>query len=527
MPKVRRIVWSALGWTLTAAAAVLLGAALWIRRTFGPISVDQLLLHLPGAGGEAPTAAEGGYLTRFIWQAVVIPLLVVALVGLLLLVRRRRRGRRRAPAVPGPYRSASPSSSVGQHTRWLRPLLVAASCVVGATFFIQSTGLAQYVGSSLTSWTMDEYYVVPAVESTARTASNSLDEQKNLVLIFLESGEEAFSDTELFEENMLQPLESATEDWARFERLDVYNGGGWTMAGLVGTECGVPLRGAGVGVSDINSNEIGADAESYMPGAVCLGDVLADAGYRNVFLGGADASFASKEDFLRSHGYDEVKDLKTWQAEGETEFSEWGLSDRGLMEQAKAEVSRLHESGQPFNLTVLTLDTHEPVPDFDYCPVESEEPAVSAYRCSFAQVAGFIDYMREMGYLEDTAVFITGDHPKMIGEGGVFYAQLSPLGERPLFNRLWDPEHRELARLGIDQLSVYATLLDVLGLGREDGRAGVGVSAFVPSDSGTGVLGLSPEDYAALIESRSGELYRRLWGGDEADISAQGVVSER
>ena len=48
----------------------------------------------------------------------------------------------------------------------------------------------------------------------------------------------------------------------------------------------------------------------------CLGDVLARAGYRQSYLGGAESSFAGKGNFLRAHGYDTVKGLRHWMQQG-------------------------------------------------------------------------------------------------------------------------------------------------------------------------------------------------------------------
>lgn len=291
------------------------------------------------------------------------------------------------------------------------------------------------------------------------------------------------------------------------------------MAGLVGTSCAVPLRGAGVGEGDINSNEIGSRADEFMPGAVCLGDVLKADGYQNVFLGGADAAFASKGKFLSSHGYDEVRDLSTWVAAGETELSDWGLSDRRLMDHAKEEVVRLHESGQPFNLTMLTLDSHEPAHLYDYCQQTTNDVLESATRCSMEQVAGFIQFMDEAGYLDDTVVVLTGDHPKMVGETSGSFTTLNQAEARPIFNRIWSPEPIGDMRSGADQLSMLATTLDVLGIGREDRRAGVGVSALVTSAPGS-VLDLDGSRYDELIQSASRDLYQELWKSHTPAASA-------
>lgn len=490
-------------WLLLALGAVLVGAALWIRRTFGPISVDQMLMNMVGAGEGAPS----GYVTSLIMQAFVFPLAFVVLLAILFYVMRRR-VRRTAPA---------------RHRSWrvvgtLAPVLFSiAAFSTGLAVFAQAVDLPQYVRSVLSPYNMADYYVVPPLDRGGASVVNQENSgsPKNLVVIVLESGEESYSDEDLFGVNMNEALEAATADWQKFDTLNTYSGGGWTMAGLVGTECGVPLRGPGRGADDLVSNSIGEDSESYLPGAVCLGDVLKDAGYVNVFMGGADASFSGKEKYLLTHGYDEVKDLRTWLAEGETDTSVWALSDHRLMERAKEEITQLHDGGQPFHLTLLTVDPHEPVHQYEYCPSISEETMTSVIHCSMSQVAGFIDYMREMGYLEDTAVFITGDHPKMIGEGMSIYAdELLPLKSRPLFNRLWDPDGAQIQRTSIDQLSSYATMLDVLDLGRDDHRAGVGFSALVSpdgfEDEGS-ITSLAQDQYWELIQSRSTELYQDLW----------------
>lgn len=495
---------------LLVLGTLLLGAAVWVRRTFGKISVEQLLLHLPGAGGAEVTGAESGYLLSFVLQALVLPLVILAVVLFLLNVLRHRRANSSA---------SSARASLGW-VKFLPGVLAVAVFAAGTGVSANTVGLAQYVRSQTTTLSMADYYVAPNVESdVAQAHLNEGADPKNLVFIFLESIEDAMADDQLFEQNMLEPLQRVTEDWQTIPDYQMFSGGGWTMAGLVGTSCAVPLRGAGVGENDINSNEIGSGADEFMPGAVCLGDVLKAEGYQNVFLGGADAAFASKGKFLSSHGYDEVRDLSTWVTAGETEFSDWGLSDRRLMDHAKEEVVRLHESGQPFNLTMLTLDSHEPTHLYDYCVQTTEDALESAIRCSMEQVAGFIQFMDELGYLDDTVVVLSGDHPKMVGEAFVSLGALSTVEDRSIFNRIWSPDGVPETRAGADQLSMLATTLDVLGVGRKDHRAGVGVSALVTSAPGS-VLDLDGPRYDELIQSASRDLYRDLWKPHTPAVSA-------
>lgn len=491
-------------WLVAGVGAVLMGAAVWIRRTFGDISVNQLLLHLPGAGGAEVTGAETGYLFSFICEALFAPLAILAGTAIVWVLLRR---------VLSKQKTILPRTSLNAKLKPLLHGMVAVAIIlVGAGVFANTINIWGYYRSQVSNYEMFEYYVAPdangSISSIGVTGATSAP--KNLVFIFLESIEDQMGNEEYFDGAMLAPVLDATEGWQTVSDYQPYAGGGWTMAGIVGTSCGVPLRGAGIGENDISSNEIGADAETFMPGAVCLGDVLSSEGYQNVFLGGADAQFASKSTFLRSHGYDEVKDLSTWVERGETELSGWGLSDRRLLENAKDEVVRLHESGQPFNLTMLTLDSHEPTHLFDYCEQTTTDPLESAIRCSMEQVAGFLEFMDQQGYLDDTVVVLSGDHPKMLGEAFVSLGALKNADNRPLFNRIWSPDGVTTLRAGADQLSMFATILDLLRMGREDHRAGIGVSAYVDSAPGS-VLDLTGAEYQELIESRSKELYQDLW----------------
>lgn len=522
--RVLRVSGVVLAWILAALGAVLIGAAGWICRTFGPISVDQMLLHLQGTEGVGGTAAETAYIESFVWQAVILPIgLVILLLALVLIFAgiRRLRESRMDRAEVGVLDPEGTWAGVKRWkiSVWAPGVAAFVALTLGTTSFSQAIDLPRYVRAAVSPLSMNDYYVSPLAEQAtaqATTLADSSDAPLNLVMIYLESIEDPLGDTALFEDSILEPVESRTSDWATISGMQQYSGGGWTMAGLVGMQCGVPLRGAGIGENDINSNEIGSDAAAFLPGAVCLGDVLNDAGYTSVFMGGADAQFASKERFLLDHGYDEVKDLRTWQAAGETEFSPWGLSDRALFENARAEILRLREAQEPFNLSLLSLDSHEPAHLFDYCEAQDDDPLIDAFRCSMKQVAGFLDFLEAEGFMEDTVVVLVGDHKKMLAEGGHMWDELSGLEERTLFNRFWSPVQPAEMRESQDQLVVFATTLDLLGLGRADGRAGVSVSAAAETPLEGSVAGLAAWEYEELIESRSVDLYERLWGHADA-----------
>ncbi|XPP27413.1 MAG: sulfatase-like hydrolase/transferase [Leucobacter sp.] len=528
-------------WLLVLLGAVLIGAAIWVRQTFGTVIVDQILLNLPGAAGAEGTGIGQEYVESFIWLAIFIPLVAVLALGaiiliiwgLVLLARRRRILISGSGAIlDEEKRPRKPRTAIRRSVQAVAAIAVFA---VGVVSFSETVSLWQYIRSITASVSMADYYVTPGGRDDylpVDTQEERDPDLRNLVMIYLESTEDAFADEEVFGANLLEPLTEATSGWDTVPSLLTYWGGGWTMAGLVGTQCGVPLRGAEFSKTDINSNEIGAGNADYLAGAVCLGDVLAGIGYRNVFMGGADLEFAAKGNFFASHGYEDIRGYSDWEMLRQSreladeDFGPWGLSDRALMEQAKQEVTRLHESGEPFNLTLLTLDTHEPVHLYEHCP-ESLGPGLeSVIRCSAGNVADFIEYLQSMGYLDDTVVILVGDHPKMLGEGGALWEEMKDIEDtdRTIFNRIWSPDGVEVARPNSDQLSLYATMLELLGLGREDGRAGVGVSLLREGSSDDAILALSAFEYEELLRSRSSDLYRQLWGiEDVIDAQSQGA----
>lgn len=492
-------------YVLIWAGLTLLIAAVGIRFYWGKISVGQMLLNLVAIETDGGAGA-------IVWVGIlvigVVPLLITA--GIALWPYFRRRGRRKYGAIPRRQQRI---------THIAFTALVAALVIAGTTSFASTVSMWDYIKALNSSYDIGNYYVEPTITSDAH--------KRNLVLIYLESGEGTIADDQLFEKDAFASLKEATlaaEGWQTIESLREYKGGGWTMAGLVSTQCGIPLKGTSSAMGSGALNNLGGEVDTYLGGVICLGDVLDEHGYTNVFLGGANASFAAKDVFLSGHGYSEIKDLSAWRAAGEPEnnFRDWGLSDERLMAHAKEEIDVLHteaeKSGQPFNLTLLTLDTHAPLHIFDYCDVDTENATTSVFSCSMTQVAGFVNHMKEKGYLDDTAVVIMGDHLKQLSTGDPFEEQLSGNHNRTIFNRIWIPgaDSSSTLRADVDQLNMFPSILEAAGLTLQDQEAGLGVSAFassVPTDS---AQAMTPDSYAELLDSASPRFYEDAWAGERA-----------
>ena len=494
----RALLWigQALSWLLTLIGAVLLASAAWISRTFGQVSIPQLLMNLP-QGGEGEAADGDPALVRsFVMQGLALPLITVLVAAVVYYLVRRK-------------------SSIAARHRRSRGLIAAVVAIAvfigGASTFAQTVQLRQYIDGMNGTLSLEPYYRSPTVLAGP-------SDPKNLVVVYLESMDDAFGNEDLVGEDLLTAAKAETQGWGQLDTLRQYPAAGWTMAGIIGTQCGVPPRPAGgVWATEVkDANLIGDDTDSYMPNATCLGDVLADAGYRNVYLGGASADFANKGEFLSSHGYDTIMDRAYWEAHGETEFSGWGLSDRRLFENAKTTLAELHSRDQPFSMTMLTLDNHTPVYDFGTCPQTSATPVHSAVRCQSEYLADLIKFMRDSGMFDDTVIMLMADHLSMPSDLTGYRSDAPAVQNSmyPLFHRFWSPDGIDLARRSGHQLHLYPTILELLDFQLENHQAGLGVSYLATPDevSGKTLLGSDLDDLRAVFASPSQGLYDELWG---------------
>ncbi len=495
-----------LGAVSAVAGLVMLASAAWITAVFGSITTQQLLDVVEGR-----TQLDGGgpgLLVSFLLVCLLAPVLAVAgAVGAAVALRGRARVE---PPVESSHRRPG---------ALLAPSAGVLVLVLGAGLLLDRVQFWPYLEAARFDGSVAEYYVagqtLPA--SVERPATN-------LIMIYLESFEQAYESPEIMGEDLLGPLTDATEEWMRWDSLEQQPGTGWTIAGIVASQCGIPLKNEGLEDGLVDRNALGEAEERFLPGAVCLGDVLEQHGYRSVFLGGADAGFAGKGKFLEQHGYDEVLDRRDWQCSGARRISTPGACPTiGCWRTPVSSSPRCVRQDRPYNLTLLTVDSHEPGLVGPACEQGDDGPVRAAVRCTADEVAGFLADIEREGVLEDTAVVVMGDHLAMIGATSELADELQD-APRGVFHRATTPLDVEPVPGPIDHFSILPTTLELLGLPVPGGRLGLGRSAVNPAegrppapvDAPPSLYALPPEQRRLVLEAPSSAFYARLWNPEGA-----------
>lgn len=280
----------------------------------------------------------------------------------------------------------------------------------------RSFGLASYIRNRFeTSALIEEEYVDPG-----RVNITFPDEKKNLIYILVESGETSSQDVAsggLMKVNYTPEMTAIAEEGISFSQSELLVGAAvspscsWTMGGMVAESAGLPLKLFSGGNNSMRQHE------SFMPSVVTLGDILADAGYHNVFMAGSDFSFGGRRNYCTSHGDYEILDYLVAQERGIIPQGYkvwWGFEDWRLYEWAKEELLELAESSQPFNFTMLTVDTH--AQDGYYCNLchnQYRDQYANVWRCASEQLGEFVAWIEEQDFYPNTTVVILGDHCSM------------------------------------------------------------------------------------------------------------------
>ena len=249
------------------------------------------------------------------------------------------------------------------------------------------------------------------------------------------------------------------------------------MGGIVSSQCGIPLKLTTL----FKGNDIGSNTKYFLPKATCLSDVLNTLGYHNVFLNGATLQFAGINNFLKTHHYHEMLGKEEWLKQGfhDDQMTPWGLPDDLLFEAAKLKLNTLMKSQQLFNLTLLTVDTHG-INGFlnQTCAKQGGKSFEDIIECSANQVADFINYVDQKGWLDQVTIVVMGDHLAMKNAA---YHQLATQSPRYIFNLIVSHQKPQQNREQLLHVDVFPTILSALDVTWPSGeKLALGYSALTP-----------------------------------------------
>ncbi len=474
-------------------AFFLASIAYWVTSNFGKSSLEQILYHAQ-FGMEGLVDTDIGIVKSFATLCLALPITVSLLLVLveysiaLYLVHSSK------------HWFAKPMKAFNLHGLkvfyWFighrAPLYTLILCSV---YFALQFSISAFVHNQFGKDYFAEHYVYP---DTIKVESIK---PKNLMLIYVESLEDTYKSKAIFGKNLLASLDNLKG--VSFSAFKQAPGTHWTIAGITSTQCGLPLK----NVSLYDGNNQGENIKSFLPNAVCLGDILHDAGYYNVYMGGDALAFSGKGKFFKDHHYDEVygrEELKQGLIAKDMNF--WGLYDDDLFVLVKAKLKELHAKKQPFNLTITTIDTHGPDGHFSkYCKSRGVTEFKGVVECTSNQVASFIEFMKKNGYLKDTNVVILGDHLAMYNP---MHKELDSAKERHIFNRFISNKIITKNRENILHFDMFPTILEFIGFRVEGGKLGLGFSAITKN------IDLPP---ASIYEDMNKDLlnqsksYLKLW----------------
>ena len=381
---------------------------------------------------------------------------------------------------------------------------------------------------------VESYYVDPA------TVQIDFPERKrNLIYIFLESMEMTFADQEIggaFDVNVIPNLSLLSEENENFSGsygagtlLDggySYNGGTWTMGAIFSQTSGLPLQTGSIGMNDMDTQS------SFYPSITAMGDILKEQGYRQIFMCGSYAQFGGRQLYFKGHGDFEIRDIgwaKNTKRLAGGYHVWWGFEDQKLFGYARETLEELGQGDEPFNLTLLTVDTHRPGGYVcELCGDEFDDKYSNVYACSDRQVAEFIDWIKQQDFYENTTIVISGDHPTM----DVDYCRgLDKSYVRRVYTCIINSPVTPVRNTyrSYSTLDMFPTVINALGANIHGGRLGLGTSLYTNQRTLTEELGYAATSsslvkYSSFLESLA-QIVPMDENGNTVVISDDGTIT--
>ena len=335
--------------------------------------------------------------------------------------------------------------------------------------------------NSITSEFIKNEYINP--ENVALTFP---EEKRNLIYIFVESMEATYSSEEnggAYEENYIPELTKIAQDNISFSNSELLGGAyaiygtTWTIAGMLAQTAGVPIK------TVFDGNLMSDYYNVLFPGAYSIGEILEDNGYKNYIMMGSDAAFAGRDNYFENHGNYEILDYYQAIEDGlidEDYYVFWGFEDEILYEYAKEKLIEISQNSEPFNFTMLTVDTHTPDGYLSgFCEEVSDNPYLNAMACSDYQLGEFISWLEEQEFYDNTTVVIVGDHLSM---NNYSFDNIGDY-QRTIYNAFINSaieaeDDKYYKNRMFSSFDLYPTTLASLGVEIEGNKLGLGVNLF-------------------------------------------------
>ena len=463
----------------------------WVLDTWGLLSIDEIFFHLkvPLDGTNSDVVLDG------INACVPLAVLVLFLSIFLIIGLRNKHGK-------------------CMIALFLVAVIACGSAGRAAYEVYDELDVKEYlVSQKKESHFIEQNYVDP------RTTKITFPEQKrNLIYIYLESMESTFAskgDGGGLDFNCIPELTTLAEENTNFSDSDKLGGGypayggTWTMAGIFSQTSGIPIKNSEQ-TDDVNATL--AEQSSFSSQARNLEDILADEGYNQCFMIGSDATFGGRRAYFESHGkgQTEICDYNTAKENGqipEDYYVWWGYEDQKLFANAQEKLTELSSKDEPFNFTMLTVDTHfEDGYVCEQCQNEfGDNQYANVMACSSRQVDAFVKWIQQQPFYENTTIVISGDHLTMDSD---FCNDVSEDYERSVYNVFinlpegLDTSFEKTHNREFATLDMFPTTLAAMGVTIEGDRLALGVNLFSDEQTLTEQYGRKGLDKELMKKSK-------------------------
>ena len=332
---------------LTATiSALLFFSEFWAFTTWAGLKMDEILYHL-----RAPLEGTGGGMLEKYASRCILPSVLIMLSIFAMIVHTRHASKARGKFVK--------QTTIG----------ASIALVITLTVGVIKLDVIKFLQDQMEDSTfIEDNYVDPK-----KTAITFPEKKRNLIYIYLESMEMTYTDEKdggAFAQDVIPELTQLSMEGDNFSGdSGLLNGGHvmpgstYTMAGIFSQSAGLPLKmDLGEEFTDARGsfNKMNTQ-DSFFSGVTTLGDILDGEGYNQAFMLGSDATFGGRRLYWTEHGEYEICDYK-WAIEKGLIPSDyyvfWGYEDEKLFSYAKQKVLELAGQEEPFNFSMLTVDTH-------------------------------------------------------------------------------------------------------------------------------------------------------------------------